>query len=491
MTTLRDYQVRMNTAAQDFLQQADDQRAQIYAPTGAGKTVCFTELIKWAIQNGKRNIAVIHPRLALSQDQLTRFKSDFGTSAHFTSFHSGNHVNGAETTREVSTIDLASLVKIITSASTVLGKPHITFTTYNSYAKLTDQKFDVIICDEAHYLVQDQFSEYLGNMNADKILFYTATPICEELEGSGMMNFDLFGKVIAQVTPSELILGGYIVPPLVEMLDCTTNKKADRPSIIDIVSIAYVNQHKEVTSWGMKNHQMLVACRDVAIDIGEQINNKIREIRAGITARSNGVIDGDTVDIYTVSSGSTYKNGSPMSGGNNARKDAIDEIKKNGSNAIVAHYDTLSEGIDISTLTGALIMRDMTKSKLIQTIGRPARPSTNDLDSNFNPRPELFNIKEGFDIRQKRRSIITFPIVDGKWLSGIGSKEVAEAFIAGGYGDLMTYMAKPEFKPTGKGDGPDGDDEPTWLADIKTNSSELALVDLRKLFVFDDEEETV
>ena len=55
---LRSYQVKLNTPAKKFLSAKKNQRAQVYAPTGAGKTVCFNELIKYAISKGKTNIAI-------------------------------------------------------------------------------------------------------------------------------------------------------------------------------------------------------------------------------------------------------------------------------------------------------------------------------------------------------------------------------------------------------------------------------------------------
>jgi superfamily II DNA or RNA helicase len=347
---------------------------------------------------------------------------------------------------------------------------------------LIDIKFDLIICDEAHYLGQDRFSVYLESMNADKILFFTATPIREELEDSGMMNFDLFGKVIHSVPPSELILDGYIVAPLVHKLECRTNKRAEKVNIIDVIVNAFIYQHKETVGNGMPYHQMLVACRDVAVDIEETINNDIRKIWDEIESKSDGKITAGEVDIYTVTSGTAYKNGTDYAGGRYA---ALDEIKNNAKNAIIAHYDTLSEGIDIGTLSGVVFMREMSKSKLIQTIGRPARPYIDDLDQEFNPRKELFDIKSGFDIRKKRRSIITFPVIDGKWISGTSGQQVAEAFIAGGYGDLLDYMPKTEFKPTGKKEL-DGMtvDETTFMSSIIEHKCERDLVDLRKLFDF-------
>ena len=484
--SLRPYQVRINDKTNEFMK-SDVQRGQIYAPTGAGKTVCFIELIKNSIASGMINIAVLHPRLALSKDQLSRFKKDIGTDVHYTSFHSGGHERGSETVGEKSTLVVSELVKIIDGATNILKKPHITFTTYNSYRKLVDDsvKFDLIICDEAHYLVQDQFN-YLDRMDATKILFYTATPIREDMEDeeTGMMDFTLFGNVIESVTPSELILGGYIVAPLPHFLECATDKQSDTVDIIDIVAISYVHQYTEAASWGMGYHQMMVATRNVAQDILIDLNGRIKELRDKIAKLSDGKIDTDNFDIYGVEAGGVYINGSLFAGD---RAQVIEQIKNSGTNAIVAHYDTLSEGIDISTLNGAVLMRSMTKAKMIQTIGRPARPHLNDLDADFNPRTDLFNIQSGFDVRTKRRSLITFPIIDGVWLGGHNAASISEAFITAGYDELTDYMPKGEHKPTGAGPGVDDDIVVTQaMASVIDSKMKRDLEKLESLFDWGD-----
>lgn len=459
MKVLRQYQVRVCSAQRKFMGLKTRNRAQVYAPTGAGKTVCFTNLVNYAIDEcGARNILILHPTLALSKDQLIRFKGDITADIHYTSFHSGTHYKGVgEVVAEKSTTDAVELQRIIAQAKTVLGKPHVTFSSYDSHHKLVDIEFDLIIADEAHNMVKDKFSKNLSLMKAKKMLFYTATPMREEAEDSGMKDISLFGRVIAQVTPRELIERGYIVAPLVNTLEITTNKRADQVDIIDTIVPAFIHQHQTVAAWGNSVHQMLVACRDVQGDINQTINQQLQRIRSEITTKSGGSIDGDTVDVYTVSAQFAYKNGSPVAGGGDARANALLDIKNSKRNVILAHYDTLSEGIDVPTLGGVVIMREMTKSKVIQTIGRTARP--NELDMfNGEPVTGLFDCAKDIDTRKKRRSLITFPIVDGEWVSGTQIKTVAEAFIAGNYGDLLDCMVKPPHKPTGKKQKGEGDD---------------------------------
>ena len=474
---LRSYQIKLNRPALRFLRTKKGQRAQVYAPTGSGKTVCFIELIKDAIIRGKTNICILHPRIALSKDQLRRFKDEFGTNVTTSSFHSGGHVIGAEMVREIATIDKTKLLRIISQTKTVLSKPHVTFSSYHSFHQLTDVHFDIIICDEAHYMVQDQFFAWIQDMTADKILFYTATPITDEMEG-GMRDYSVFGRVIASVEPTVLIKGGYIVAPLIHEMECRTNKRGKEVDVVDLVARAYVAQYDEITKHGMPFHQMLVAARNVEVDIRE-IESNLATLWIKIQTLSAGCIV-SPVDVYTVEAGGAYKNGKPLI----SREAALKEIKESGGNCIVAHFDTLSEGIDIDTLTGAVLMRKMSKAKIIQTIGRCARPYALDLDPvTKEPSKKVYNSKTGIDLRKKPRCVITLPVIDGVWIANDDGTIIAEAFISAGYEDLMTYMPIADEDPSGKSRRQFNlGDEDTVRSAVLNHKVERRIADLQKLF---------
>jgi len=54
------------------------------------------------------------------------------------------------------------------------------------------------------------------------------------------------------------------------------------------------------------------------------------------------------------------------------RKEFMSKLKE-CENALIFHYDILSEGIDVDGITGVAIMRNMSLAKLLQTIGRAVR----------------------------------------------------------------------------------------------------------------------
>lgn len=441
---LRKYQVALNKPTKKFLKNKESIRGQVWAPTGAGKTVCFTDIINYAINTlGYKNIAVVHPRIALSQDQVERAKKDFGDSIHFTSFHSGKHVARSEINGEINTTDVDTLKRIAKNANSVLGKPHLTYSSYHSFGKLIKLNFDLIIFDEAHYLIQPKYVKWLPKVLATKILSYTATPVTRDMMPE-VEHQSLFGPVIAQVEPYELIKPGYIVAPLVHILHCDTNKSSEdrKVDIIDSVATAFAYQYKEVVGKnGMPYAQMLVAARNVGGDDGvgdvRTIESNIQSLRDKINRSLGNSMNPEDLLIVTVDANGAYVNG----GRSRDRAKVLDEIKKCDKNVILVHYDTLAEGIDINTLTGCLIMRGLSKSKVIQTIGRCARPYLGDLDKRGNPRADLYNFDAKIDKRRKPRCIVTVPVIDGDFGNSVDIEVISEAFIVAGYGELTDHLA--------------------------------------------------
>jgi superfamily II DNA or RNA helicase len=439
---LRWYQKQINEAVKNFIQNDPDQRAQVYSPTGSGKTVCFEHTVREMLEianklNQKINICVVHPRIALSQDQLQRFQRSCGLLFHFTSFHCGAHVQGGED--EVggkveyvgrSTTDLNELLAIISNSD----QSHITFSSYHSFDKLQHLEFDLVIFDEGHNLTKNQFFPILQNLGAKKAILYTATPIIFDendktlleqggtefkIDAIGMNNVRMFGKVLITIKPKDLVNEGFIIPPVAHFLKIKSDKKGENVKASHIIAEAFKYQEHEVKKFGMPYHQMLVTSRGVQTDH--------KEVRENLQYIWNTI--GDVVDVYCIASNECYINEKKLT---IPRADVLNQIKNSEQNAIIVHYDTLAEGLDIDSITGNLILRNVLKYKILQLIGRAGRPFRGDL-SNHNPIES--------SLRKKRVSVVTFPIVDGVYLCGGHEKEIAEAFIDGGYDQLSTVLS--------------------------------------------------
>lgn len=394
---LRPYQIGIDNAIGIFLA-SSVQRAQVYSPTGSGKTVNYFEAISKHAGTGLK-ICLMHPRIALSQEQQSRFKQRFGTKFQTTSFHSGAVVRGNEIITEVNTTKIEVLQKWMDEFAY-----HATFSSYDSFFRILDLPFDLLIVDEAHNFTQEEYRKLLPLIKAKKVLFFTATPVTDEVEGEmlGMNNPNLFGEVIASVEPSGLIRDGYIVGPIVHRLMATTNQKGEGVNTHQIVAEAFRHQLGEMEKCGVAFTKMMVTSRGY----GDHKNIEDNLVKLW-------ELIGKQVDVYVVEATSVRKNGRPLP----SRIAAINEVRASINDCIVLHYDTLAEGIDVDSLTGALILRNMSQAKLLQTIGRCGRPLAN-----------------------KKYSVITLPIVDGSHIGGLRADTIVGAFINGGYGDLTSFI---------------------------------------------------
>lgn len=474
MKQLRFYQKDINKSVNQFLMNPiNGQRGMVYAPTGSGKTECFLHTVqdlavyvRMTLQREAR-ICVVHPRIALSQDQLRRFKDEFG-GVRYTSFHSGDHEIGSEEVREQNTTRIEVLNRIIAESADL---PHITFSSYDSLHKLVEveQPFDLMICDEAHNLVQEQHFDTIRSIRASKVLFYTATPVVIDGEDEtklGMDDQEAFGDVIAQVEPKVLFPHGYIVKPMVHMMRATTDRSTDNADVVKIVAEAFMFQSEHQVNNGMPYHQMLVATAGSG-HIAE-INENIQRIWE-LTDRN--------VDVVTIMAAECYYNGVRHHDSN--RQVLLERVKNSGRNAIICHYDTLAEGIDIDTLSGALLLRNLSQPKLIQTIGRTCRPYKNDYNADGSGEIDIAS-------RKKKFSIVTAPYVDGTPIAGGRQmEELVEAFKVAGYGDLTTYIlpdntSDPVVDETNDDDDNDGEDADNRYADVIDIQNQLLLDELEE-----------
>ena len=428
----RPYQLRIIQAQDEFMNDPDRLRGTILAATGAGKTECFNDLILKifsAITSGAKRVLIAHPRIALSQNQQKRLAKKFkGMGVEFTSFHSGHQKYHTLTGKKnISVIDRDRLQEVLNDAPNC----HITFSSYKSLHKIADMDFDLIICDEAHYLVQSDLKENL-HLFKSKVLFYTGTPVEVAAQEESMTNVDLFGDIIANVPPKELIPFGYIVPPRLRTVNVKTKKQGNTPDYAKTIAEAFKDQisfaHKRFV------HKMLVAMpRTTEFDDIMQELASIREI--------NNRFD---IDVYYITADRAVKNGTVMSD----RETALEDFDNNTNPCIIIHCDTLAEGIDVDGIGGVLIMRGLGMSKAIQTIGRGCRAAKQDIKKNG-------EIKKH---KVKSECIVTLARVDGDWLGETTIAEWAEMFRSAGYGEIWDFYTPMQTKRGSGSDVPEYED---------------------------------
>lgn len=180
MIELRDYQ-------RDAIDKVNAAMAQgsrgtfLVMPTGAGKTVCFTSIIRDTVEAGGRCVILAH-RQELIQ-QAGRSLDAFGL-VH-------GVIKAGDSTFPAAPVQVCSIDSMKTRAL-----PWVP---------------DLIVIDEAHLAKAERYTGFLAKYPGARRLLVSATPIRQD--GSGFD--DLADTLIVGATISELIARGYLVPPVV------------------------------------------------------------------------------------------------------------------------------------------------------------------------------------------------------------------------------------------------------------------------------------
>lgn len=154
-------------------------------PTGAGKTVCFSDIARSATGRGTRTGILTHRTELLKQasDKLAKFGVEHGIIAP-------GHTPTGDLIQVASVQTLARRLDRI--------KP-----------------FDLIIIDEAHHTTAGTWRTILAANPAAAIIGVTATPVRTDGQGLGTQGGGVFDTLINGPSISDLIKQGYLVPPRV------------------------------------------------------------------------------------------------------------------------------------------------------------------------------------------------------------------------------------------------------------------------------------
>ena len=357
----------------------------VVMPTGTGKTFVQAGIIANDIKNnpGFRMYVVNAPRIMLSYqllEEVMKFNLNNGIDARYMAVHSGRldemlelqklrKSKGYKHSQIESTTKSNAISEMITKAKET-NQPLIFFSTYNSSIRIEEgrqqEPINIIMNDEAHYLTQERFNTDFNKMETERKYFFTATTKeTPSDKGLGMNNEEFYGKRIFIMTPFKAIQLGKMVRPRVHIVSTNGNKvmtKEDLDKSLDkLVMNAFTKHSKQ-----LKNNQkgkMLVAASgtdDMKLLIqSDEIQNFINR-------------GGKFFAVASDSDVSNYINGKKVN-----RRDWLKQLQTDGGDKnqelIVVHFDILTEGIDVPGLTGVLFLRDLKKSKFIQTFGRVAR----------------------------------------------------------------------------------------------------------------------
>jgi superfamily II DNA or RNA helicase len=353
---LRDYQ---NSAISNVRKsfQAKYRSVLLTLPTGAGKTVIFSEITRLAGLKGASVLILVHRKELIDQagDKLTKTGVKYGIIA-------------AGRKESKSNVQVASVQTLINR----LNNPN---------------QFDLIIIDEAHHAVANSWRKVFDFYKSAIKLGVTATPM--RMTGAGLG--EIFDKLIVGSTIPELVEQKYLAehevyaPPNKLNLDkirtirgdYSKKEVEDELDKVDIVGDAVENYRRLG-----QNKPAIAFC--ISVKHGQYVTNKFKQ--AGYTA-----------ELIT---------GSMKS---DDRKTLIDNFK-DGKVQILVSIDVVSEGFDVEGCYVAILLRPTQSEALyIQQVGRVLRPEPNKvaivLDHVGNTKRHGFvdDVRE-FDLHQKAKT---------------------------------------------------------------------------------------
>lgn len=253
----------------------------------------------------------------------------------------------------------------------------VILTTYHSLHTLKNLSIDTIFCDEAHTLASDedgtQFRENFESITSDNKYFLTATPkdCFEDTESFLMNNKTIFGERVG-LTFKECIVKGYMVTPILHIaMPGNYDTSLEFRSIVNMTKFitdtfeAHKKWLKEVSSDPDRiSPKILVKCSSVddMWKIWKELNGEIEGVRICAGASRNSMSNfNHFIDSEGIAGRSEY----------------LEKIQNFTENemAIVLHYDTMSEGINVSGFTGVMFLGGKlpTIIKTLQNTGRATR----------------------------------------------------------------------------------------------------------------------
>ncbi len=345
---LRDHQ-------KDIIQLMTTQpKGKILVPTGGGKTMCMIQDAKWRFSMPvPQTIVVVAPRILLANQLCSEFLEHIDNT-EVLHVHSGDTHHFKTTKPKTMEKWYHKTIKNI-----------LIFTTYHSLHRIQeaqDIEVDTIYFDESHNSVQKNFLPAVKHFSnyATRKYFFTATPKENRNPDLGMNNAKVFGKVIAQVPAPELIAKGYIIPPKVKAVKYPfgyfeSQEEIDKKVILDALKNEEHMDKVLVTAKSTSSINNLINKTNF-----QAICHTMKYNVLHITSKFGAIINGKKVNRETFF--------------NLMNKWGADPDKK----FVMFHHSILSEGMNVSGLTAAILMRNLDLITMAQTIGRVIRLDKSD-----------------------------------------------------------------------------------------------------------------
>lgn len=267
---------------------------------------------------------------------------------------------------------------------TQASKRHlIIVSTYHSFDRLKNIPcIDLCTFDEAHTTVAEDFSKNIEKVfpQIKRNFFFTATRKIRGQTG-GMNDEKKYGEILCCVSPRAMIEAGEIVPPKIHTIKLENDltgavSEKNRTMLVKTVTEAFT-KHKERLKKDSKFPDMIGAKLLVSAKGSEEINLIHEDETFQTWCKENAV----KVFSYSSKFGS-YENFEEEVNRNKVYESMRD--LKDTEDCILLHIDILTEGIDLPSITGVLLLRHLNEVKLFQALGRALRLLKDDRKKLYN-----------------------------------------------------------------------------------------------------------
>ena len=200
---LRPYQVEAVNAIQNEWNNGN-KKTLLVLPTGTGKTIVFSDVIKNQVQDGSRALILAH-RGELLDQAATKLKEQTGLDSALEK--AGSTSLGSKFNVTVASIQSLSQIKRLD--------------------KFPADYFKTIVVDEAHHVLSDTYQTVLSHFNKANVLGVTATPDRGDQKNLGQY----FNSKAYEYSMRQAIKEGYLCPIKAQMI----------PLKLDIKSVGMSN----------------------------------------------------------------------------------------------------------------------------------------------------------------------------------------------------------------------------------------------------------
>ena len=367
----------------------------VHLPTGTGKTLVISRSIIAEINKSKdpKVYVILSPRILLSNQLMDDVFEDLlgtGTDVHRLVIHSGQL--GSDRNNLEDELDLQYKRDCISTTSPKEIKeefnkskrekvPLLISCTYHSAERLRDSKIpiEIIYFDEGHYLTREDFSWIVQNTPAKRSFSFTATlRHTPSDEGTGMNNSELFGEVLYQESPHDMILAGEIIRPRIHIVELSENPDQDEGDGIAVAEA--FRQHSSEVNVGAK---MLVVSKDGSEHLNALVSHpaikQLKRVRTSLI-------------VFDISS----KYGARIDGLSVSRTEFLERLRglEDRHEALIIHHDILTEGIDVAGITGVMPFTFLGMAKFLQLLGRATRLHPQDRKSLYAEELEAEDLAE-------------------------------------------------------------------------------------------------